>query len=269
MTILVAAAAFDGLVLASDSRTTFLSGRRHRVASDHARKITSPYDGIGIATHGSALIGDQTTAGVVDEFTSKRSEASGRVVDEITRDVATYFGARLEEQAKLVKRDLQPGTLGLVVAGYDATGVGRLREILLPKSDEREAILEHDEVNTQIPGLFYRGRTHYIRRMVEGFDPDGLPDVGLRFPKKTHDKLRQLGYVLKRPLSVQDALDLATFLVRMTIDMERLSDGTLARPGAVPGCGGAIQALAVTGGRTRWVAQPKLRLGDAGEAEDG
>ena len=269
MTIVVAAAAPDGLVLASDSRTTLLSGRRHRVATDHARKVSSPFDGIGIATHGSAFIGTQTTAGIVEEFTSRRARAAGTVVDDVTRDVAEYFGACLAKQAELVERDPRPGTLGLVVAGYDDNGIGRIREVLLPASPDRDAVVPHDDLSTHSPGVLYRGRTRYIRRMVEGYDPDALPDVDLKFTKKTHLKLRQLGYILKRPISLQDAVNLASFIVRMTIDMERLTDGTFARPGDVPGCGGAIQALALTNAGTQWVSEPQLRLTAPGEPEDG
>ena len=53
-------------------------------------------------------------------------------------------------------------------------------------------------------------------------------------------------------------MDYATFLVRTTIDMQRFSDGTVAHPGLVPGCGGPIHSLVVERSFVRW-ASPSTR----------
>jgi len=118
MTIVVATAAPDGLVLASDSRSTLLQGRRHRVATDHARKVFLPFEGVAIATYGTSLIGDRTIAGIVDDFVGGRNVSSGTTVDDVSGDVAAYFDACLSEHARQLDRDIPSGALGLIVAGY-------------------------------------------------------------------------------------------------------------------------------------------------------
>ena len=268
MTIVVAAAAPDGVVLASDSRMTMSSGRRHRVASDHAPKVFAPFQGIGFATYGSAFIGERTIAGVVEEFAGQRPEQAGTMIAEVSRDAAEFFGRFLTDAFDAIGRDPPPGALGIVIAGYDPEGIGRLREIRLPPTGQGAPVIEH-EVSTHGPGVLFRGRTRYIRRMLEGYDQDGLGETGVEVAKDVDHELRRLGYIPLPPRSHQDALGLATFVVRMTVDMERLTDGTYAHPGAVPACGGETQALLVSRGGTRWIARPRLRLSDAGVGEEG
>ena len=141
-----------------------------------------------------------------------------------------------------------------------------MHEVLLPASSQRQAVVKH-EVGTRSPGVLYRGRTGYIRRMVEGYDVDGLRKAKLELPRAADEELRGLGYYLKDLISLQDALDMAAFIVRMTIDMERLTDGTWAHRGEVPGCGGQIQAVCITRGGSEWISRPQLKASEAGLAE--
>ena len=67
------------------------------------------------------------------------------------------------------------------------------------------------------------------------------------------------------PLSLQEAVDLAVFIVRLTIDMDRLSDGTFAKPEAAPVCGGAMQVLLISPKSFDWIVQPRLRAGHAAQ----
>jgi hypothetical protein len=264
VTIVVAAAAPDGIVLASDSRTTLTSGRRHRIASDHARKLFAPCDGIGIATFGTALINEQTISGIVEEFVASRSERAGTAVMEVSEDLASYFTQVLGD----ARPTPPPGVLGFLVAGYDTGGVGHVVEVLLPPSDDRKAVLEHN-ITTRGGGVLFRGRTTYVRRMLEGYDRDGFTRSDVALPGDVEHELQRLGYQLNKTISAQDALDLAAFIVRMTIDMERLTDGTYAQPGDIPACGGPMQALLVTRTGTDWLVRPSLRPSAAGLAEAG
>jgi hypothetical protein len=266
VTIVVASAAPDGMVLASDSRTTLLGATRHRVASDHARKVFELPGGVGLATYGAAVIGDRTVAGAVEEFVA--AHGGDKPANEASEAIATFFDEYLREAAREIRRDPPPGALGLMVAGYDADGVGRIRDVLLPIADARNKV--HDSgVGTREPGVTYRGRTRYVRRMVEGYDRDGLDAADASVPSSVEHELGRLGYIVSPPRSPQDALDLAAFIVRMTIDMERLTDGTYANKGDVPACGGQIQALLVTRESSRWIAEPQLTIRPAGRAEDG
>jgi len=266
MTIVVATAAPDGLVLASDSRSTLLQGRRHRVATDHARKVLVPYKGVAIATYGPSLIGDRTIAGIVDDFAGHHKKKGFVAVGEVSQEIASYFDECLADHAASQKRNVPVGALGLVVAGYTGEGVGEIHEVRLPSTSGVGSAIKR-EIGTREPGVLYRGRTGYIRRMVEGFDVDGIRSSDVKLPSDAEEKLRGLGYYLKDLISLQDAVDMAAFIVRMTIDMERLTDGTWAQPGDVPGCGGKIQLVAISRTGTEWISEPKLRASDAGLSE--
>ena len=89
--------------------------------------------------------------------------------------------------------------------------------------------MESLDVSTRDRGILWRGQTSYIRRMVEGVDWDGLEGAGVTFPDEVRHDLDRQQSVIMRPITMQDALDAAIFIVRTTIEMERLTDGTYAK----------------------------------------
>jgi hypothetical protein len=269
MTIVAAAVAPDGIVLAGDGRTTLLSGRRHRVASDHTHKVFAPFDGIGIATYGSALIGERTIAGLMQEFVGKRAKAAGCLVSDVSRDLEGFFTNALNDEAASTGKQPTPGQLGFIVAGYDDDGIGRIHEVLLPPVPKRGPIIEPDEVTTENPGVLFRGRTQHVRRLFEGYDRDGIAAAKVTLPAKLKEPFANLAFILNAPLSLQDALDLAMFVVRLTIDMERLTDGTIAMPEGIPACGGDVHSLLVSRTTSTWIIEPTLRPREAGQSEFG
>jgi len=263
MTIIAATAAPDGLVLAADGRTTLVSGRRHRIASDHTHKVFAPFPGIGVATHGVALLLDQTIAGHMEKFAAQPVQGTV-TIEKVCQDLSEYFTKLLDAQAKEVKRDPSPGALGFVVAGYDADGVGLIFD---PQKDGPGPILRHHDPSTRLPGHLFRGQTQHARRLFEGYDVDGLKRSEVTLDANVAEELRKLGYHMNAPLSLQEAVDLAVFIVRLTVDMDRLSDGTFAEPEGIPTCGGALQVLLITSKGFNWILQPQLRVGLAGAAE--
>jgi hypothetical protein len=271
MTIVVATYAPDGLILASDSRTIFTRGGRHRVATDHARKLFIPCKGIGIACFGTALLGDQTVAGLIGKFLAERrikdfstpASVSVALEDFFRQQLDEYYRAVDEGDPKSAPPDLPEGLYGFLVAGY-VGGVGRVAEVLLPR--KQDAIVEHD-FSTLDEALIFRGRTRYMRRMLEGYDKYSLELAQVTLSEEAISDLRAVRLIVKRTISVQNALDLATFVVHTTIDMERLTDGIHARPGDVPRCGGQMQALLITQDETSFVAASPLRVRRLGLAD--
>jgi hypothetical protein len=277
MTIIAAAVAPDGLVLVADGRTTAVNGRRHRIASDHTRKVFAPFPGIGVATYGAALLVGRTIAGHMEEFVTQRQKivaATGEnvvtTIDDVSQGIADHFGPLLEEEAELVRRKPPPGVLGFLVAGYGADGVGRVYDVLLPPvADAPGPVIKHEDPSTRLPGHLYRGQTPHARRLFEGYDIDALARSGVTPDPTVEQELKRFQYHINQPLSQQEAIDLAVFIVRLTIDMDRLSDGTFADPEAMPLCGGAMQVLMITSQGYSWVVQPQLRVSRAGIAEAG
>lgn len=262
MTIVIGVATPEGLVLASDSRTTSIGGnRRHRVASDNMQKVFV-VEGVGVATFGDAFIGSDTIAGVMDQF-------AAQCVPEHTEDIAAFssaLGAFFDERFRQQHEELPAGefALGFLVAGYDSSGIGQIYEVSIPGPEVAATGLLSSK-----GGVVWRGQTAVIRRLIKGVDWDTLD----RFEAKPSDEvdaaLSALEYHLNYPITVQDGVDFAGFLVRTTIDMERFTDGIVGAPGGIPACGGDLQLLAIERSTHTWVASLDLVAPSRpGSAED-
>ncbi len=137
--------------------------------------------------------------------------------------------------------------LEFLVSGYDDDGIGDLREVLIP--GPRFVEIEADTTNL---GSVWRGQTDVISRLLKGVDWPQLLISLDELPDELEEVLDGLQYKTLYPITVQDGLDYSSFLIQTTIDMQRFSDGTVERPGLVPGCGGPIQRLVITPDGTSW-----------------
>ncbi len=249
MTIVVAAASPDGIVLGADSRTTLIDGQRHRISTDAADKVFD-LGNFGVATYGQAFVGDRTINGLMDEFiaTTDGDDACSDV-EVFTRKLAEFFNERYE--AEYGPDHAEPGwPLGFIVAGYDAVGIGHAWEIGIPGPTVGQTNL-----NTAERGVLWRGQVDVISRLIKGVDWYALNAAEVDFDQEVDTALERLQYVLLLPVTLQDAVDMTSFLVRTTIDMQRFSDGTPIQPGLIPGCGGRTQMLAVTRSGVEWVSR--------------
>lgn len=269
MTVVVAVASPDGIILASESRTTVQIGERHRTVSDNAQKVFPLFDRIGVATYGMAFIGERTIAGLMDEFVATLEDGEAGASD-IAAELGQFFDAKFrdavpaEQVEELEQKEIYP--LGFLVAGYDDDGIGRVTEWAVPGPAQPNDVV----INTASRGVLWRGQTDVIRRLIKGADIDLLLSLDVAVPDEVGDALLSLEYSLIFPITLQDAVDFASFLIRTTIDMQRFSDGTTANPGDLPGCGGPIRILSVQPYNTEWVTEPGL-IGSStpGMAEGG
>jgi hypothetical protein len=260
MTIVVGIATPEGLVLASDSRTTQQDqDNHHRIASDNAQKLFT-VNGVGIATWGAAFLGTDTIAGVMDQFAAS-VEGQNLSLDELTAQIAGFFDKRTRQAiANIDGLDWsdEQGTgwfLGFMVAGYDEHGIGHVKSVHLPGPD-----IEGVDHTTNAPGVQWRGQTDVIQRLIKGVDWDRAgnePQVASHL-QAVEAHLRGLEYNTIHPITIQDGVDFADFLIRTTVDMQRFSDGTHNDPGELPGCGGPTQILAVERSGFTWVAPLNL-----------
>ena len=256
MTIVVGATTPDGIVLAADSRTTFSEGERHRVVSDNAQKIF-PVGRMGVATAGDAFIGTDTIAGTMDRFIAQVGSRALGDFDRFLHALGEFFDERFKRHLEANGETWDVDELGypidLLVGGYDSDGVGHLKELLIPGPTIGEF-----SADTLDGGTMWRGQTDVIGRLLKGVDWNELARSGEPLPPEQTERLEGLAYNGLSPITVQDCVDYTTFLVRTTIDMQRFSDGIVARPGLVPGCGGPIHALVIERGGTSW-ASPSTR----------
>jgi hypothetical protein len=252
MTVIVGAAAPEGIVLAADSRTTFQDGDHHRVLSDAAQKVFGLFDRYAVATYGAALLAEKTIHGVMDEFIT-HTQTPPTDVQAFCHALGAFFDGRIQAiLAAAGQTWTGPGwPLGFLAAGYDASGVGRVYEIGVPGPH-----INVISVDTATLGVLWRGQTDVIRRLIKGADLDGLANANVTVPDPPLTQINQLEYKLLLPITLRDAVDFSRFLIQTTIDMQRFSDGTLLAPRLVPACGGPIQAVIVTRDGIEWASQP-------------
>lgn len=266
MTIVVTSLAPDGIVLASDSRTTQERGHHHRVASDAAQKIYSAWNRIGLGAYGMATIGDETIRGVIHSWLARADGGEGP--EAVAHELAEFLHARLDA-ATPARRSPEPyepaWPLGVLVAGYDSGGVGRVFEA---RVWPRHQSVEDLGLTTTKPSSTWRGQTTAIRRLINGADANELKGVGVTVTDDMRKRIETMAYDLIQPTTVQDAIDLAHFVVETTVQMQRFSDGTYASPKQIPGCGGPTQCLAVTSSGTVWISDLALAAPDRRRRDD-
>lgn len=259
MTIVVGIATPDGLVLAADSRTTREEEGRTRIASDSAQKIFRLCDGaFGVACYGVALFQEKTVAGHMDEFEANLKAAPDNV-EKVAQLLGDFFQTCLLEAFVAAGTPWLPEMgpqLGFQVAGYTVDGVGHLIDVRVP-GDGGALVVQTGIATTNI-GIYPQGQDDVISRLLAGVDSDALAGSGVEVPEDVSEALAGLEYRLLYPLTLQDAVDCATFLISTTIGMQRFSNGTAADPGGIPGCGGPIRILAIMRKESQWVAPPAL-----------
>jgi hypothetical protein len=117
-------------------------------------------------------------------------------------------------------------------------------------------------VSTASIGMAPRGQRDVIDRLLAGVDREVLAAVVLQeaieIPSDVSSALEQLAYRLNLPITLQDGIDFARFLIRTTVDMQRFSDGTVAFGVRLPGCGGPTRIAVVRRRGVEWVTPPVL-----------
>jgi hypothetical protein len=100
------------------------------VATDSAQKLFAVSNRFGVATFGWGLLGGNTIAGIMEEF-----EAQTKRADDVMRRWSgsrstSRIGLRATSKRSWTSRRPTESTFsGLVVGGYDDSGVGRLRTL--------------------------------------------------------------------------------------------------------------------------------------------
>ncbi len=212
------------------------------------------------------MIGSKTIRSLFDEWVVglKTEPAS---IEEFAAGLGSFFAGRLP--AIRGPAGMTPAgawTLGFVVAAYDEDGTGRVVEVKVRTTDHTITPLGS---TNEGPAVWYRGQTSAIRRLIRGVDLDEMREHRFQLDQELETRLETLHYEYVGPTTTQDAVDLAYFLIEVTIKMQRFTDGTVvARKrdgrGPIPGCGGPVQALAIEPRRITWIAQndPRPRARD-------
>lgn len=266
MTIALALKVNDGVILAADSAATLTAinpdtGEQGVVTVyNNANKIANLLKGspIGMITWGAGSIGPESTATLAKDlrqrFAGNAAEHQDWQVDPAKyamKDVAARFREFMFDQRwlpfaqGLPEGAPKPPDLGCLVAGYSA--IGTTAELYAIQMHEAECVGPDELFAGQETGIAWYGQPEAITRLLFGFGT-ALPEVlmsDLGVPKDQIENavavLRgRLGTQLVQPaMPIQDAIDLAEFLVDMTVRFHHFL------PGA-PIVGGPIELAAIT-----------------------
>lgn len=245
MTIAVNVAVPEGLVFAGDSRQTYTNARGDvRVSSDNAEKLFQLGPRAAAVTYGWAFLVGRNIHSHVNDF--KNSTAVDALkVEDLAKSLGKYLSEQYKthiekEYDKPVEKDSY--ALALLVGGYDAGDkTGKVFEVFVP--GEEATLVQTTDDNV---GAAWRGHTLVIGRLLKGYDPR-LRDLAGFSPELTKTmEDSPLDYLIDYwTMTLQDAVDLATYMVHTTIQMQRFSDGIRMAPGVSANCGGAIDVAVI------------------------
>lgn len=261
MTIVVAVKVNDGLVLAADSAVAVHGGPAGQPPGilktyDFGRKLSHIKDyPIGTLSWGISLLGSRTIESLINEYEfglpgAKEDAARGFKVREIADNLRAFLLQRYEAQYGPLSPGQQP-PLGVLVNGY-SDGKYFPEQYLFefpatPEIQVRRPDKENGEPNF---GVDWFGLTDAITRLIKGADPRLAQVLAGRLQISTDEAwqvLAQFEYPIAfEGMPLQDAIDLAVYLVEMTIGRYRFAVGA-------PLCGGEVDVAVITPRGFTWV----------------
>jgi hypothetical protein len=262
VTVAISLKVNDGIVLAADSASTLVTKTpdgREAVANvyNNANKVFNLLKGspIGMITWGSGAIGNASIstlakdlrrrfAGLDSTHSDWKIDTEHYTVEGVATRVCEFM---YDEQYKPAFDDWQQKpALGFMVAGY-SSGETMAEEYQITMTEDGRCDGPKSLRQKNESGVTWNGQTEAISRLVLGFSPRlaTVLEARLGVPQEqvppAIDILRQAlaAPLVMPPMPIQDAIDLAEFLVDVTIKFTRFSPGLNV-------IGGPIEVAAIT-----------------------
>jgi len=256
MTIAIAAKVNDGIVLATDSTTTLVQTGQVLNTYNNANKVfnlvkTLP---LGATTWGTGNIGRSSISALMKDFRDqltkdflpdKQEERPSYTVQEVARRLRTFF---YEDRYLTFHNQFPEFThedTGFLVAGYSVgSDLPEAYEVQIVGGQSADPVLR---LPLESSGVVWNGQPEALVRFVLGFSPSWIGPVMEQFGIPG-ERLNDLVEVIKThanfPLAVdampiQDAIELAQFLVELATNASRFWPGTQT-------IGGPVEIAAIT-----------------------
>lgn len=235
MSFLIAVHVNEGIVLASDRRTTYTqtsneNGQQVVKFGVHTTNSTDKTfvcpNGAGISTCGDASLLGKPITGYIQEMIR-----SGISVDTKTSDIPQiiidyFYGKTIVPNSNFI------------VAGYDAVEDKKVQKLYKVRLADKNI----EEIATDSQGASWDGETLTLTRLIQ--------DVAVKDIKGAllwlHDD------ILWNYFTLQDAIDFARFTVETTIN-------TMHFKNVVETVGGNVDILVITPEETKWIQKEELR----------
>jgi hypothetical protein len=259
MTVIVSVKINDGIVLAADSASTFTNAQVY----DHAEKIVNLVKGlpVGVMSTGDGGIGSESLATLLKDLGKRlRDNQDAMYLDPSSYTMADVAG-RVHRFLFSEKSMPAGGTANILlrVCGYSAgRPLPEVWQVQLQGATAYELLLVHPETNF---GINWDGQYDALNRLVLGA-PTDLEQWAMEWGMKQADA-HALGAAIRQraqetlaipTMPIQDAIDLARYLVEVTIGFTKFS--ITKQPKTV---GGAIEMAAITKHEGfRWVQRQQF-----------
>lgn len=236
MSFLIAAHVNEGIVLASDRRTTYTNTQSlgDIVVKNIGVHTTNSTDktfacpnGAGISTCGDASILGKPITGYIQEMIRSKIDETC-LVENIPQIIIDYFR----------NISVAPDT-NFLVAGYDSTKDKKKQ--LLYKVNVKNATI--DEIDTTSQGASWDGETFTLSRLVQNVAIKTNEGKYIDLPSEE---------ILWGYFTLQDAVDFARYAVETTIQ-------TMHFKNVVETVGGSVDILVITPDETKWLQKETLR----------
>ena len=236
MSFLIAVHVNEGIVLASDRRTTYSqtsneNGQQVVKFGVHTTNSTDKTfvcpNGAGISTCGDASLLGKPITGYIQEMIR-----SGISVDTKTSDISQiiidYFYCM----------PTVPNS-SFIVAGYDAVEDKKVQKLFKVRLADKNI----EEINTDSQGASWDGETLTLARLIQ--------DVGIKGNDGNYIPL-PFEEIAWNYYTLQDAIDFARFAVEATIK-------TMHFKNVVETVGGNVDILVITPEETKWIQKEELK----------
>lgn len=267
MSIAIVIGVHDGVVIASDSASTLSVSVAPTVVAgvlnvyNNANKVFNLYKGmpIGCVTFGAGSIGNSSIGTLIKDLRAKlmRKDEAEKLgfdparytMEGISKIVAKFLGDECSKQPDATQASLN---IGLLLGGYstgEALGETWNVEIRAGRSLPPRQMRKPEE-----PGVSWGGASEVIQRIIWGFSPNLFSVLASvsggqgQPPVSSEDLSKQLNPILTAklqaplvfaPMPIQDAIDLARFLVDASITYSRFIPGAQI-------VGGPVEIAAIT-----------------------
>lgn len=264
MTLVVSVKVNDGVVLAADSATTmvrtFPDGTQRTInVYNNANKVLNLYKGLplGVLTWGNGSVGGISQASLIKDFRQKlrtsNSNANLDTANYQVKDVAERFTDFVQDALANPFNGRQESAdfyTGFIVAGY-STGSRISEEYLITLEPSKAAgptlIPYEGKYGLDVGyGVYLAGQPEAAQRLIRGYGGplSGLldtsnyadPDIQKIITQTRQELFSELASPL---MPVQDAVDLARFLLDLTIKYIRFIEGDQT-------VGGPVEIAAIT-----------------------
>jgi hypothetical protein len=293
LTIALSIKVGEGLVLAADSTTSFFSGGNLAQSYHHARKLLQLEEyPVGVLTYGLGSVAGRNLESLVAEYERTLTPFQAGdpyTIQGLAESLHSFLIAKYdavypppppvpdpapqtagaeapdpEEPAPVPAAppvDLRP-TLGVVIGGYSrGEFFSDEFEMRLPWSSPDEVWPDAGAPQTELFGVRWWGQTAPIERLYLGCDyrgfvewcrSKGVPEEEIA---GLYSELRErvAWPVIYEGMPLQDAIDLAVFLVNVTIGHSRFAVGP-------PVCGGEIDVATITSAGFQWISRKQHQV---------